>query len=235
MRRHRLRLWSFLSLCLAIIALGVCYRRSIADYYYIYCLEASGATVTDTLWDSEGFDLSWALGDYSVSFRNRHVSRSQLRWVSRLSLSTSLALDNVTWDTDALEELTKSNNLSKLYICAPLTSSDYSAVSRVSGLDFLQLARNACDDHACEVLSNGCHQLETLHLTDLPVSDRGIDSLSRLPRLSNLAVVRCDISDASVPVFLRMPSLTRLVVGQDLLSDQARMELREFRPGIFDR
>src|SRR5690606_5127920 len=148
----------------------------------------------------------------------------RLRYLKWIELS-----HNETVDDDALTHLARLKRLNTLYLHnTKITGIGFSPLAHLS-FEYLDLSRSPVTDKGLEQISR-LRRLKYLGLENCAVTDVGIAHLAALRQLQELRLTNTDVSDAALVHLEKLPKLKSLSLNSTRVSAEGVTRLAEALP-----
>lgn len=167
-----------------------------------------------------------------VSANPQTITREILTPLKGLANLENLNLNDCQIEPDALQTLEDLSNLLKLDLHnTDLTDTDLAYVSHLKNLTNLSIQKNSkLTDEGLQVL-NQLHELKSVNLAKLKISDKGIKFIENNPRLIWLNLEYTQISDESLPLLKSLQTIQELYLKKTKITEKGFQDLTKSLPG----
>ena len=171
---------------------------------------------------------------HHVSLTEPFVDDELIRDIDRLRALRSIHISNCSITDVGLEPLTRNRCLDHVHLDAPITDAGLHHVGRIPCLTFLTLRSTRITDEGLAELKD-CRHLEVLDLHGAPVSDKGIEALTKGHRIRRL--LRIDLTGTRVTLdsiihLKRLFPSAQVHYDPDLTNGVSQEKLKELSDAI---
>lgn len=160
----------------------------------------------------------------SISLEGVHVTDEFLESLVEMPNLGELALRSPNFTSKAFEIQLRLQNLKSLRLPRNPRSSDLvlqpADIARLTKLQIIDLSGPQYDDATARALADHCPQLEQVYLRGTAITNRGVEELTRLTKLTTLTLDGAPLNDGVADAIRQMKQLQWLSLNQCPIGDE---------------